>query len=170
MGNETWLTPEDVARWRIQAADPRRSEGTRSFKAVNYKPCSTKQVGRYRFISQHLKGTAVVILNATQEKAAKGEEGVLKKTDLDDHVSHSFKHVPSPFTNRSCGGSILLSKDTFGRRPWVECQIKASANLTGGCGGLVARIKQAEGRIGSCASVAVGIIYWPPAPPASKGK
>ena len=111
---------------------------------MKYNPCSMKQVGRYRFVSQHLKGNDVVILNATQEKAAKGEEGVLKKTDLDDHIAHSLKYVAYPYTEKSCGGSIFLSKDTFGRRPWVECQIKAPSSLTDRCGGLLARIKQVE--------------------------
>ena len=117
-----------------QQAQPLGADGWQQFRMASYNACSCIRPGRLDVIGGAFKNFAVL---GVQGNRFRDDRGGLPKVVLGlKHVEFRFGWSPSPFVNRSCGGSIFLSRDVFGDVPRIRQVLQPTPVLRGRVGGI----------------------------------
>jgi len=123
---------------------------------VNWNPCSLRQEGRVEDIDDELGKNDIVILSGTALRSwARGKHAPRLWAGKHFH-SVQFGYGSSPFVNKSCGGTLLLSKRRFGNTLRLQKLLLPEPALRGRVGAALVRSRED--------SVWVGFAYYPPRP------
>ena len=157
---QNWKKSEERKKNQYKGAEAKVSQ-VETMKVVGYNPMSLTSNMRAEMISKEFREVEAIMLAGTMRKKGDAAEGEVVKLQTEFHHEIAFGHERTRYSNRSCGVSIMLSKEKYKITDVVQVE-QPKAELRGRMG--MVRIKTKTKDIAYIAA------YYPPKIQAQKKK